>query len=233
MQLLILKAGSTFQEIKDLYGDFDQWIINRVSSPERNIHVVDVQNEMQKPDFAAYQGIFITGAHENVTEQLTWMIRLKQWIQEIHQFNIPMLGICFGHQMIAEALGGKVGYHPKGEELGIAEIFLTSPAESTHFMIPQPSIYTFVSHEQTVIELPKGAVSRAKNSHEPNHFVEFTPAIFGVQFHPEFTPEITQIYWQKAQRPGTIDLQNTGKQADASGKILMEQFIGFCTQKNR
>ena len=106
-----------------------------------------------------------------------------------------MLGICFGHQLIAHAFGGKVGYNRFGWELGLVDVHFKSTAQNDLlFSLFPDRIQVQASHAQSVIELPPGAVRIASNQVEKNHVFCLNSKIWGVQFHPEFNCEITKAY---------------------------------------
>jgi GMP synthase (glutamine-hydrolysing) len=72
----------------------------------------------------------ISGAHAMITDDLPWMLRLADWTRRVVTAQVPFLGICFGHQMLARAMGGKVDFHPRGREIGSVDIALHAAAES-------------------------------------------------------------------------------------------------------
>src|SRR5690606_35171835 len=98
-------------------------------------------------------------------------------------------------QLLAHALGGEVGYHPGGREIGTKEIHALADAATDPLFCALPGRYpAHATHSQTVLQLPAGAVVLAANTFELHHAVRFGPRAWGVQYHPEFTAPIMAKY---------------------------------------
>lgn len=193
--ILIIKTGSTFPEIKTDRGDFEDWIINGMGIERRNFSIIDVSAGESLPDRFEYSGIIIPGSHAMVTERLAWSERTAAWIPRAIEQRIPMLGICYGHQLIAHALGGTVDYNPNGLEFGTAKIHFTKAAQNDPLFSVLPEEISFqVSHSQSVISLPNVAKLLAFNEMEPHHAFRYSNHVWGIQFHPEFDADITRRY---------------------------------------
>jgi len=193
--LLLIKTGFTLPEIKQKYGDFEQMIIRGMEMPENSIRVVcpPAGESLPSPDSAS--GIVITGSHGMVSEHEDWSERISDWLSGVLEAGIPVLGICYGHQLLAHALGGESAYHPLGREVGTVKIFQTAEGERDPLFenIPREFLAQ-TSHSQTVHKLPQDAVLLAWNEFESVHAYRIQDHIWGVQFHPEFNPDITRIY---------------------------------------
>ena len=118
-----------------------------------------------------------------------------------------MLGVCYGHQLLAWAFGGEVGFHPDGREIGSVPVNLTDAARADRLFAELPAQFVAqVSHQQSVLSLPEEAILLGWNDFEPNHAFRLGQTSWGVQFHPEFTAEITRAYINARQ----ADLQAEG-----------------------
>src|SRR5690554_4580815 len=212
-KIYLIKAGTTFPTTAEKYGDFDDWIIAILGELPLTIEVVDVADnvalsELEDLPLHALAGIIITGSHAMVTDGLEWSLALECWLPKLVKQEVPILGICYGHQLLAHAMGGKVGHHPLGKEVGTVEIdLLPSCAADPLFQSLPPSFLVHATHTQTVLELPLGAERLAANIHEPNHAYRLGANAWGVQFHPEFTPDIMRDYLQMQEK----SLQSAGQ----------------------
>jgi GMP synthase (glutamine-hydrolysing) len=193
--ILIIKAGTTTGVLKKELGDFDDWVITGTQLPRSAFIVTPVYKTIPLPQPQYISGIIITGSHANVTEPLPWIEETAQFLKAAAQQDIPILGICFGHQLLAHAFGGRVDFHPNGWELGKIRVHKTEAAETDLLMRVLPSEFTaFASHSQSVIELPPDAERLAYNTFEAHHAFRLNETVWGVQFHPELTCEIMNAY---------------------------------------
>ena len=95
-----------------------------------SILIINVHEGDALPPITQLSGIIITGSPAMVTEQQPWMLALAAWLPSVINANLPLLGICFGHQILAQTLGGTVGYHPQGREIGTVDISLTAAGKT-------------------------------------------------------------------------------------------------------
>ncbi|MEN8688043.1 MAG: gamma-glutamyl-gamma-aminobutyrate hydrolase family protein, partial [Desulfuromonadales bacterium] len=123
-KLLIIKAGSTFTETARDYGDFEEMTRRAAGLEQESVGVVDAVRSGQLPAPENCCGAIITGAHCMVTDNLDWSLAIEAWIRSIVTASVPLLGICYGHQLLARAMGGRVDYHPQGKEVGTFDIRL-------------------------------------------------------------------------------------------------------------
>jgi len=200
--ICIIKAGSTVGDIASMQGDFEDWIrdglLPGLSEAEGrpSIQVIDVNNGHTPgalPDIAGCAGIVISGSHAMVTDAEPWMVELEGWLRDACLSGVPVLGICFGHQLLAHALGGQVGPHPGGLELGTVPVSIKADVSGDPLWQEMPGSFDAnVVHYQTVLRLPAQAIALAGNSHEPHHAFRWRSSVWGVQFHPEFSVHAMQ-----------------------------------------
>ena len=192
-KIYIIKAGTTFLDIVNEHGDFEDWILKHTSEVE--VKVVNVEKNETLPDVKECLGVIVTGSHAMVTDELPWSLKTESFIQELVGSNVPLLGICYGHQLIAKSLGGYVDYHPKGMELGTVAINTNENAKNDALFGSFPQTFdVHVVHSQSVITLPKNAVLLASNDFDANHIFKIEPSTWAVQFHPEYDENIMKSY---------------------------------------
>ena len=128
-------------------------------------------------------GILITGSLQSVYDRQPWMLKLEAFIRMAHEREIPIFGICFGHQILASALGGKVEPLPSWE-FGELPVFLLQ--EHPYLEGFDSGDLTLQVHQDHVAKLPPGALALGISEKTPNQIFSVGSS-FGVQFHPEYT----------------------------------------------
>ena len=112
-----------------------------------------------------------------------------------------MFGVCYGHQLLAHALGGKVGYNPTGSELGTQTVELLPPAAGDQLLDGLPASFPAqMLHAQTVLQPPPGAAVLARSDQDPHQMFRVGPNVFSTQFHPEFGPDFVRAHLERYQR---------------------------------
>ncbi len=193
--LCLIKAGGTYPDVAGRLGDFEDWLMPGLGLPGRAVRVVDARQAADLPEPDECSGVIMTGAHAMITDRLPWMERLASWVERLVAAEVPYLGICFGHQMLAQAMGGRVDYHPGGREIGTVPIELTPAAAADPLFSAMPARFSaHAVHAQSVLDLPLGATRLAGNAFEPTHAFRVGARAWGIQFHPEFNVERMGVY---------------------------------------
>ena len=194
-ELFVFKLGSTYPQTAQRLGDFDAWTLQALASPGVPLAVIDVEHGERLPDLRRCAGVVMTGSHAMVTDDLPWSVGLEGWLRDALHETIPLLGVCYGHQLLARAAGGAVGYHPAGREIGTVEIRTLPPSAADPLFGVVPNRFlAHTTHAQSVLELPSGAIRLAMNTYESNHAFRLGERAWGVQFHPEFDAQVMREY---------------------------------------
>ncbi|MFZ2445829.1 MAG: glutamine amidotransferase [Syntrophobacteraceae bacterium] len=233
--LLVIKLGSTYSWVSREIGDFDDWIITGMRAFPGKILAVSPPLGQPLPPPGEISGAVLTGSHSMVTSREKWSEDTVAWLVEALRLEIPLLGICYGHQLLARAAGGVgvVGYNPRGREFGTTEVRLLdkSGADPIFSQLPSP-LRVHVCHAQSVLELPPGAIPLASNTHDPHHAFRIGRNAWGVQFHPEFQPAAARAYIEHHAEDLRAEGQDPQKLLDGvrdtpdSGSIL-QKFAEF------
>jgi GMP synthase (glutamine-hydrolysing) len=191
----IIEAGRTFIALAERKGDFADWVAAGLELPQDELRVVAAFAGEAPPAVDEVAAVVVTGSHAMVTERQGWSERLAVWLARVVAGGVPVLGICYGHQLLSHALGGAVGDHPGGGEFGTVEVRLQPAAADDPLFAGLPMAFPAqVFHRQGVLELPAGAQPLAFSRHEPHQAVRFAPRAWGLQFHPEFDAEVMADY---------------------------------------
>ena len=193
--LLIVKTGDTMPYLRKRRNDFEDWVIDGFHGSIDDIVIAAPHKGDQLPVPAAHSGVVITGSHAMVTDQEKWSELTAEWIPGVIASEIPLLGICYGHQLMAHALGGSIGASPIGIEIGTVEVAFRSEASTDPLLQNLPQrIKAHASHTQSVVCLPQRAILLASSENEPHHAFRIGETAWGIQFHPEFDVEIMHTY---------------------------------------
>jgi len=196
--ILVLKTGEALPLVKERRGDFERWIAEGLG--EGPVVVVSVHEGETLPEVESIGGVVVTGSPAMVSDRHDWSEAAARWLAEIvEQDAVPVLGLCYGHQLLAHALGGEVGPNPRGREMGTVEIRARAPgepsAEGDWAALIEPSQFVgHMSHLESVLRPPAGTRVLAASDLEPHAALQYGPRQWGVQFHPEFDREIMQLY---------------------------------------
>jgi GMP synthase (glutamine-hydrolysing) len=209
---IILKLGSTIPHLAAEHGDFDAWIAAPLEDYRDHLEVVSPPDGDRLPSAETFAGLIMTGSHAMVTERLDWSERVALWLPQLVQRGVPVLGICYGHQLLAHALGGEVANNPRGREFGSRRINLL-PAATDDPLLGRfmPALGANLCHTQSVLRLPRGAVRLAWSEQDPHQAFRAGPSAWGVQFHPEFGQEATKHYIRECARLLREEGQDSGE----------------------
>lgn len=186
--------GSTFPALVRSQGDFEDRIRLRMELLPERTAVIDPRRETL-PDPRGFSGIVLTGSQTMVTDRKPWSESVAQWAAQAVAHEVPLLGICYGHQLLAHAMGGRIGPNPAGREFGTVEIMLDPEARDDPLLSAMPPrLLGHVCHSQTILELPPGATRLAHSQRERCHAFTIGRCAWGVQFHPEFDTQASRTY---------------------------------------
>ena len=216
---------------------FDHWIRVAARLPAQSVAVCAVADGEPLPSQLDWQGVIITGSGAMVSDRLPWSEATAAWLRTIRPLRIPVLGICYGHQLLAHAFGGEVGYHPAGREMGSVEVNLRDEAGGDPlFRGLPPRFLAQTTHLQTVLQPPSEAVVLADNAHERYNAMRIDQHLWGVQFHPEFSTRHIRSYVDARRR----QLQDEGRDWQALRKAIrpapwsrrvLQRFVQLCRHR--
>lgn len=196
--ICILSCGAPPPPVAAEHGVFADWFRRLLASHPVDATVVDAAaGALPSPE--SFAGIIMTGSPSSVTEPEPWMEESAEMVREAARAGTPVLGVCFGHQVIAAALGGAVRVNPLGWEIGTGEVELTDDgAADPLFDGLGPRLRVNFSHRDEVdpdtFDPAPGFRVLARNARSAVQAMSAGDAIRGVQFHPEFSGAATRAY---------------------------------------
>ena len=210
--LLIMKTGKTLLSLRADGEDFEHWIIRGMQLLASSTATVAVHEGEPLPALTDIAGIVVTGSPAMLTDGAAWNEVAAAYLQDAVRHALPVLGICYGHQLLAHAFGGCVDYHPAGREIGTVPITLHGDAWNDPLLAGVPEGFVaHATHSQSVLTLPTKATLLASSPHDPHHCFRIGERAWGVQFHPEFTAAVMRTYVLERQEA----LETEGLNADA------------------
>lgn len=192
------KHGNYPAMFSDLFGHVDP-------SVRLNFYrVIDGQYPEALDECDAY---ISSGSKFGVNDEIKWVSVFESFVHQLYQQHIPFIGICFGHQMIARALGGEVCRSDKGWGIGAANVRFNHEEVSQHSWLtePQGSYSLLVSHQDQIMEPPEDTIVLAGSEFCPYAMIQVGSHFLGIQGHPEFTPAYSNdlIHLRRDSYPAT------------------------------
>ena len=192
-QIALLKTGSTLEQIKPRHGDFEDWFAAGMGLAD--FRQFDVYRREALPEPQELAGVVITGSPAMVSAREDWSERAAEWLRQAVKAGLPVLGVCYGHQLLAHALGGRVGPNPAGRQIGTVEAQLVDYNSKDPLIGHLPDTFPAqTSHSEVVLEIPPGALRLATSPLDGNFALRFAENAWGLQFHPEFSAAIVTDY---------------------------------------
>jgi GMP synthase (glutamine-hydrolysing) len=195
--LAILVAGEPIERVERERGSFAD-LIRRASGGgfDGPWATVDLRDGSSLPDPENLTGVILTGSAASVTERAPWMLSAEAYLRDLVRARVPTFGICFGHQLLGQALGGRVERNPRGREIGSVELAVIGGDE----LLPSAPVRDArvnMTHVDTVTALPEGARVICKTEREAHAAVRFGERAWGVQFHPEIDRDVMLAYLEE------------------------------------
>jgi len=186
MKIAILQCDNVVEEFQEDFGNYPQMITDLLNSVENNLKIdtFDVQKGEYPQNINDWELFITTGSKASVNDNEDWIIDLIEFIKLLGVTKKKLMGICFGHQIIALAKGGSVAESDKGWGIGIAS---NNILIQTDWMDnEQHELNLIVSHKEQINRLPQGAMVIAESDFCPYFMVQWDDHFLSVQGHPEW-----------------------------------------------
>jgi GMP synthase (glutamine-hydrolysing) len=235
--LLIVKTGSTLPSVAKRRGDFEDWIRDGTGFAPSEVRVVAVREGERLPGVSTLSGVIVTGSSAYVSDREDWSESTALWLRSVIASDTPLLGICYGHQLIAHALGGRVDRNPRGREIGTVEVSFESSDDELLGAL-EGRVQLQATHLESVLELPSQVRRLGSTELDPHSAFSLGERSWGVQFHPEFDADVMRGYLVeraeliRGEGLDPIALRQAARETPA-GRALLERFGAIVRESER
>jgi GMP synthase - Glutamine amidotransferase domain len=198
LPVLIIHTGDPDAEGLARFGSYAEQLRRAAGLAAQAVHTVAVHRGETLPDADRYAAALITGSPAMVTDRAPWSEDAARWLADAVPRGLPVFGVCYGHQLLAHALGGVVADNPRGREVGTQTVTLAPGARQDPLLADAPDAFPGqMQHAQSVIAPPPGARVLAASAMDPHQMLRYGPHAVSVQFHPEFDEAVTRADLQR------------------------------------
>lgn len=233
MNLGILNCDRVSDVFSVRYGQYPHMFaaLFQPVAPQMTFSVFNaLEGELPK-DIHAADAYLITGSRHGVNDGYPWIAALEEFVRCLHKTPKKVIGICFGHQLIAKALGGKVIKSPNGWGVGVLQYQVVCPKP---WMNPiQEQFNLLASHQDQVVILPPEAQLLARSDFCPNYMLQIGHTMLTVQGHPEFTKAYAQDLMQSREESLTKRVMTKGMRSlvlEHEHDLIAQWIINFLHQ---
>ena len=187
LKIGILLSDHVLDDLQEKHGNQDNFYrrIFQETNQDVTIEIYDVTQFTYPKSLNECDGYIITGSKLSVYDNVRWITELEEFVTDLFLNKRPLLGVCFGHQLIAKALGGEVKKADIGWVLGVQSYEFKTNYPWLEYM--NEDVQLIHSHQDQVMRLPERATLVASNKHVPNSMYYIEDHVMCMQGHPEFT----------------------------------------------
>ena len=231
MKVGVLQADSVLEQFQPEFGDYPvmfQDMLEAAAEGRMEIAHYDVEHGLYPAKITECDGYVITGSKKSVYDDEPWIHKLRQYVVDLHEAKAKLVGICFGHQMVASALGGKTEPAAAGWGVGVHsnQVFV----QKNYMQPPVNTIAAIVSHKDQVTQLPEKAELLAGSDFCPNAMFQVEDHILTFQGHPEFCKPYSRALMNMRQEILGDSVYTTGIESleqEIQGEILAKWIVQF------
>ena len=206
-RITIIETGLVSPKNRELHGSYPQMFEHMIGAADATVtfNTVSIPAGEPLPDVEGLEAILITGSSAGVYDAFEWIAPLEEFVRTAHDKKVPMVGVCFGHQLIAQALGGTARKSEKGWGIG-RHVYDVAPHNG---LIEGARIALACSHQDQVITPPAGAKTILSSDFTPHAGLLYAGgSTFSVQPHPEFSVGYAlaccEVVRSKAHAPDSV-----------------------------
>jgi GMP synthase-like glutamine amidotransferase len=233
MKIGILEVGLVREQLADRFDSYPVMFEHLLALTGRELEFTTYSwlRDEQPGSIFDCDGWLITGSRHGVYDELEWMAPLQQFIREVAEARLPLIGVCFGHQIVAAALGGEVVKSDRGWGVGAHSYRIDKHYDWMQKPLDSVSMYAF--HQDQVVTCPSSAEVFLSSDFCPYAGLSYGDSIISVQAHPEFEEDYERALLEmfsgsvvpaEAVEPA---LEKMAAGAGADTRVLAEWFVEF------
>ena len=233
MKIGLLQCDSVLDSLQEKHGNYPAMFRDLFKGLDSRIEfsVFDVREGEYPEDIHAFDGFITTGSRHGAEDDLPWIKELISFVQTLYQAQIKLVGICFGHQIIAKALGGKVMKSDKGWGVGMSvNEVVDDPSQHAWMQPAKAELKLIVSHQDQVVQLPKGSQVLAASEFCPAYMYRVGECFLSVQGHPEFSKAYSHDLMESRRDRIPHDVIEAGQASlkqDEDDELMTRWIINF------
>jgi GMP synthase (glutamine-hydrolysing) len=238
INILLILTGHSLDSVRQQFGNFDAHFFAITKAQHTVYAICDKWPNQALSDITQFDGIIFSGSAAMCDENKPWMQAATKIILSALEKEIPLLCICFGHQLLGQACQALVGPNPKGRALGSRKITVVKNNDT--LLQDQPTeFWAQTSHRDVILNKSPYFEVLATAPHDPFHVIKAGSKAWGVQFHPEWNTSIMKSYlearryafdkeWgEQATEKQLLNIQNS----DEASRILL-RFVDICRKEH-
>lgn len=225
MKVGLLECDHVADDLRQIAGDYREMFtaLFERHAPQLELEYFDVRNGEFPASVDVCQAFVATGSRFSVYDDEGWIHTLKDFVRQLRAADKPYVGICFGHQMLAEALDGKVEKAPQGWGIGIHPL---NVIRAQSWMLPrQSSCGIQYTHRDQVQRLPENSTVLAESDHCPVAMFQVGEKMLGIQGHPEFPAAYAEALVRKRTELIGAELVNSANFSGPTDEAVITSWL--------
>lgn len=229
MRICILESDVPPDELQGKHGLYSDMIANWLAPvlPGANFTAIPCHEGIALPALDDFDGFIITGSRYSAYDAHDWITELKDFVRRAMEAGKPTFGICFGHQLMAEAMGGRVGPSDIGWTVGLADY---QPNEAGAAVFGPDVIIASTFHRDQILSLPEIAMPLATSGHCTWPALGYGSNGLSVQFHPELKTEFVSDLLDFKEEIGLPPTVERHARESLAGTIALSGLAGAVRQ---